>query len=138
MWEESLTTRFCDDRNIDDYYVAVESRDALERRDLRLWCSASWVIGSRYFSLKEGRRVYVRMEGPEHVSDEELLRRALVREGKLQRTVWELDGRTSELERNEARESAAASGRAYEEMEEAYSRERATHGGTDGWPSGSA
>ena len=51
VWEERLTTRFCDDRNIDDYYVAVESRDALERRDLRLWCSASWVIGSRFFSL---------------------------------------------------------------------------------------
>ena len=52
VWEERLTTRFCDDRNIDDCYVAVESRDALERRDLRIWCSASWVIGSRYFSLK--------------------------------------------------------------------------------------
>ena len=52
VWEERLTTRFCDDRNIDDCYVAVESRDALERRDRRLWCSASWVIGSRYFSLK--------------------------------------------------------------------------------------
>ena len=52
VWEERLTTRFCDDRNIDDCYVAVESRDALERRDLRTWCSASWVIGSRFFSLK--------------------------------------------------------------------------------------
>ena len=29
VWEERLTTRFCDDRNIDDCYVAVESRDAL-------------------------------------------------------------------------------------------------------------
>ena len=52
VWEERLTTRFCDDRNIDDCYVAVESRAALERRDRRLWCSASWVIGSRYFSLE--------------------------------------------------------------------------------------
>ena len=52
VWEDRLTTRFCDDRNIDDCYVAVESRDALERRDLRIWCSASWVIGSRFFSLK--------------------------------------------------------------------------------------
>ena len=53
VWEERLTTRFCDDRNIQhDCYVAVESRDALERRDLRIWCSTSWVIGSRYFSLK--------------------------------------------------------------------------------------
>ena len=51
VWEGRLTTRFCDERNIDDCYVAVESRDALERRDLRLWCSTSWVIGSSYFSL---------------------------------------------------------------------------------------
>ena len=46
VWEERLTTRFCDDRNIDDCYVAVESRDALERRDLRHWRCTSWVIGS--------------------------------------------------------------------------------------------
>ena len=52
VWEERLTTRFCEERNINDCYVAVESRDALERRDRRLWCSASWVIGSRLFSLE--------------------------------------------------------------------------------------
>ena len=52
VWEERLTTRFCDDRNIRDCYVAVESRDALERRDLRHWCCTSWVIGGRFFSLK--------------------------------------------------------------------------------------
>ncbi len=51
VWEERLTTRFCEDRNLGDCYVAVESRDALERRDLRLWCSTSWVIGSRFFTL---------------------------------------------------------------------------------------
>ena len=70
VWEERLTARFCDDRNINDCYVAVESRDALERRDLPLWCSPSWVIGSRFFSLKgvisrssPGRRVST--ESPE-------------------------------------------------------------------------
>ena len=52
VWEERLTTRFCEKRNIQDYYVAVESGDALERRDIRLWCSTSWVIGNRFFSLK--------------------------------------------------------------------------------------
>ena len=84
---------------------------------------------------KEGRRVYVRLEGPEYVSDDELLRRSLVREAKLQRTVWELDGRASELERerDEAREAASARGRAYEEMEEAYWKERAAHGKTSRW-----
>ena len=81
---------------------------------------------------REGRRVYVRLEGPEYVTDDELLRRSLVREDKLQRTVWELDGRASELERerDEAREAASASGRAYEEMQEAYRKEIAEHGET--------
>ena len=78
---------------------------------------------------REGRRVYVRLEGPEYVSDDELLRRSLVREDKLQRTVWELDRRASELERerDEARDAASASRQAYEEMEEAYWKERAAH-----------
>ncbi len=81
---------------------------------------------------REGRRVYVRLEGPEYVSDDELLRRALAREDKLQRTVWELDGRASELERerDEAKESASASRQAYEELEEAYRKELAVHGRT--------
>ena len=71
----------------------------------------------------------MRLEGPEYVSDDELLRRSLVREDKLQRTVWELDGRASELERerDEAREAESASGRAYEELEEAYQKEHAAH-----------
>ena len=78
---------------------------------------------------REGRRVYVRLEGPEYVSDDELLRRSLARGDKLQRTVWELDGRASELERerDEARNAASVSRQAYEEMEEAYRKERAAH-----------
>ncbi len=52
IWEQRLTTRFCEERNLRDCYVAVESRDALERRDLRLWCCTSWVIGSRFFTLE--------------------------------------------------------------------------------------
>ena len=30
----------------------MESRGVLERRDLRLWCCTSWVIGSRFFTLE--------------------------------------------------------------------------------------
>ncbi len=55
---------------------------------------------------REGRRVYVRMQGPEYLSDEELLRRSVAREEELQRTVRELEQsvsqwqlRASELER---------------------------------------
>ena len=76
---------------------------------------------------REGRRVYVRMEGPERASDEDLLRRALGREDKLQRRLVELDRRAQALERerDEAVYSAAADRQALEEMEETYEKERA-------------
>ena len=51
VWERRLTTRFCEERNLDDCYVAVESKGALERRDRHLWCKTSWVTGSSFFSL---------------------------------------------------------------------------------------
>ena len=78
---------------------------------------------------REGRRVYVRMLGPEDPSDEELLRRAIVREDELERTVRELEWSASELERerNEAREAAATSRQAYAELEKAYRKETADH-----------
>ena len=71
---------------------------------------------------REGRRVYVRMLGPEDPSDEELLRRAIIREDELERTVREMERSASELERerDEAREAAAAGSQAYEELEETY------------------
>ncbi len=52
IWEERLTTRFCINLNLDDCYVAVETRDALEGRDLRLWRRYSWV-GNSYHTLKD-------------------------------------------------------------------------------------
>ena len=62
--------------------------------------------------VREGRRICVRMHGLEYVGDDELLRRSLSREDKLQRTVWELDRTVteSERERDVARE-AVSSGR---------------------------
>ena len=52
IWEERLTTRFGGERNLRECFVAVESRGALERQDLRLWCCTSWVIGNRFFTLE--------------------------------------------------------------------------------------
>ena len=51
-WEKRLTTRFCEKRNIRDSYIAVETRNALERRGLRLWHRFSWV-GSTYRTLDD-------------------------------------------------------------------------------------
>ena len=52
VWELRLTARFCINLNLDDCFVVVETRDALERRDLRLWRKFSWV-GSSYHTLKD-------------------------------------------------------------------------------------
>ena len=85
--------------------------------------------------VREGRRVYVRMHG-RSICDEELLRRAIAREHEFERTVQELERSASELklrasevelERDEARESASAGRRPYEELEETYRKETAAH-----------
>ena len=84
---------------------------------------------------REGRRVFVRVEG-EYITDAELLRRAVVREHELERTVREMEQQASELklsaselerERDEAKESASAARRPHQELEEAYRKERTEH-----------
>ena len=52
VWEERRTARFCISNDVRDCYVAVEARDALERRDLRLWHKYSWV-SSTYRTLED-------------------------------------------------------------------------------------
>ena len=90
---------------------------------------------------REGRRVYVRMHGPEYLSDEELLRRSIAREDELQRTVRELEQSLSqwqswasqvERERDEALEAAATANRPYYELEREYQKEVAAHKETNG------
>ena len=51
-WELRRTARFCINIDLRDCYVAVESRDALERRDLRLWCEPTGLFGLTYYTLK--------------------------------------------------------------------------------------
>ena len=89
--------------------------------------------------VREGRRVYVRMQGPEYLSDEELLRRAVVREHELERTVRELEQSVSELnlraselerERDEARESAATARGPYVKLEMEHRQEVSDHKAT--------
>ncbi len=84
---------------------------------------------------REGKRVFVRMEG-EYITDEELLRRAIIREDELERTVQELERslseserRASELERerDEAKEAASAGRLAHHELERAHEKETAEH-----------
>ena len=51
VWEERLTARFCEDRNLRDCYVAVESRDALEGRG-RHWSHTTGVLGASHHELE--------------------------------------------------------------------------------------
>ena len=90
---------------------------------------------------REGRRVYVRMEG-EYITDEELLRRAMIREDELVRTVRELERsvseseeRASELERerDDARESEDAAIQSHRELERAYGKEMVERERTRRW-----
>ena len=89
---------------------------------------------------REGRRVFVRMEG-EYITDDELLRRVIIREEELQRTVRELERQASESknraadlegERDEAREAASTGRLEYHELERKYQKEVAQHRATKG------
>ena len=86
--------------------------------------------------VREGRRVYVRMQGPDYLSDAALLRRAVAREQELERTVRQLEQNVSELklsaselelERDEARESTSAARRPFHELEREHRKEVAEH-----------
>ena len=51
-WELWRTGRFCINNDLRDCYVAVESRDALERWDLRLWCEPTGLLGLNDYTLE--------------------------------------------------------------------------------------
>ena len=51
-WELRRTGRFCINNDLRDCYVAVESKDALERRDLRLWCEPTGLLGLNDYTLE--------------------------------------------------------------------------------------
>ena len=51
VWEQRLTGRFSMELNLEDSYVGVESRDALEQQDLRLWQQTTGLFGSTYHTL---------------------------------------------------------------------------------------
>ena len=51
-WELRRTARFCINNDLRDCYITVESRDALERRDRRLWCEPTGLFGLSYYALE--------------------------------------------------------------------------------------
>ena len=119
---------------MDEHVRWVTKAEAAREMEISLSTLDRRIRSGEVEMVREGRRVYVRMHGTEYVGDDELLRRSLGREDKLQRTVWELDRTVTELERerDEAREAAAASRQAHKELEEAYRKETAEHEETKG------
>ena len=63
-WELRRTARFCINNDLRDCYVAVESRDALERRDLRLWCEPTGLFGLTDYTLETVSAYASRGGGP--------------------------------------------------------------------------
>ncbi len=85
--------------------------------------------------LREGRRVYVRVEGPEYLSDEELLLRAKARMDELEEAVrrWERIASELERERDAAKRDMAGCAAGYEALRELYLRECAEHEREERW-----
>ena len=77
-WELRRTARFCINNDLRDCYVAVESRDALERRDLRLWCEPTGLFGLTYYTL-ETVSAYGRPGGKRSTASPERKRASLPR-----------------------------------------------------------
>ena len=117
----------------------VTKAEAAEELEISLSTLDRMIRRAEIEVRREGRRVYVRMHGPEHLSDEELLRRSVAKENELQRTVQELEQRVSEWkhraselerERDEARESAATARGPYVKLDMEHRQEVADHKAT--------
>ncbi len=53
VWERRLTGRFCERVYLKDFFIAVESRTALERRNRRVWQETTGLSGHTYITLEQ-------------------------------------------------------------------------------------
>ena len=105
----------------------VSKAEAAQELEISLSTRARKIKKGKIEVVREGRRVYVRMHGPEYLSDDELLRRSFITEAELERTVRELERTASERERDDARDATSSSEEAHRKLEMAYDKERAAH-----------
>ena len=84
---------------------------------------------------RKGRRVYVKLPGPRHPSDRELLRQTRARVERLERTSAELADEADRLEqeRDRARSETATAIDEYRRLEEVLVREQEAHEKTRRW-----
>ena len=52
-WEQRLTDEFCLNVDLQDCYVAVESRETLEAWDRQVWISSNWTFGRTHRTLEQ-------------------------------------------------------------------------------------
>ena len=52
VWERRLTGRFCERVYLRDFFIAVESRWVVERRDRRVWQETTGLFGHTYHTLE--------------------------------------------------------------------------------------
>ena len=121
---------------MDEQVRWVTKAEAAEEMEISLSTLDRMIRREEVAVRREGRRVYVRMHGPEYLSDEELLYRSIDREKELELTVRELERKLSasehraselERERDEARESADTARQPYVELEMEHRQEVAAH-----------
>ena len=117
----------------------VTKAEAAEELDVSLSTLDRMIRRGEVEVRREGRRVYVRMHGPEYLSDEELLHLSIAKEKELERTVRELERKLSESgeraqalerERDEAREAAATARGPYVKLEMEHRQEVSAHKNT--------
>ena len=117
----------------------VTKAEAAEELEISLSTLDRKIRSGEIKVIREGRRVYVRMQGPEYLSNEELLHRSISREEELERTVreleqsvseWKLRASDLERERDEAREAAATARGPYVKLEMEHRQEIADHKAT--------
>ena len=53
MWERRLTGRLCERVYLRAFFIVVESRTALELRDLRAWQETTGLFGHTYHTLEQ-------------------------------------------------------------------------------------
>ena len=53
VWERRLTGRFCERVYLTDFFISVESRTVLERRNRRVWQETTGLFGHTYLTLEQ-------------------------------------------------------------------------------------
>ena len=53
VWERRQTGSFCERVDLTDFFIAVESRTALERRNRRVWQETTGLVGNTYHTLEQ-------------------------------------------------------------------------------------